>query len=162
MSLNIKKSSSVSEMSGMRFGKLTVLEYAGLTNQGDAKWLYECECGKITTPSRKNLLAGKSRSCGCDAPVKKTEKQIIRETGKTYGRFTVLRFVGDNGKRNMWEAQCECGKVETRTIGSIKKQNAMCADCKKVQTSEVRTVDSLTFSNNLAFSMIVSGQYEIS
>lgn len=47
-------------LKGRRFGKLTVVGYAGCS-----KWNCKCECGKFTTTATSNLNNGHSKSCGC-------------------------------------------------------------------------------------------------
>lgn len=54
----------VKDLTGMRFGKLTVLEYDGIYNH-KAHWKCKCDCGNITVKKGWLLLAGKTRSCGC-------------------------------------------------------------------------------------------------
>lgn len=49
---------------GKRFGKLTVLEYAGRRN-GAHRWKCKCDCGNITTVWQSNLKNGHTTSCGC-------------------------------------------------------------------------------------------------
>lgn len=49
---------------GKRYGKLTVVEYAGTKNKR-AMWRCVCDCGLATTVSGQNLRKGKTTSCGC-------------------------------------------------------------------------------------------------
>ena len=54
------------EMVGQRFGRLTVLEYAGTNKHRKGMWLCECDCGNITPPVvGANLKSGSTKSCGC-------------------------------------------------------------------------------------------------
>ena len=54
-----------------RFGKLIVLErdytYAKRHKVANdtSYYICQCDCGKITTVSRKNLINGHTQSCGC-------------------------------------------------------------------------------------------------
>ena len=48
------------DLTGLRFGSWTALEY-----KGDSKWLCKCDCGTIREVKTDNLLQGKSTSCGC-------------------------------------------------------------------------------------------------
>lgn len=57
--------SRVKDLSGLRFGKLTVIERAENNKDGRACWLCRCECGKVTIKQGKLLLNGHCRSCGC-------------------------------------------------------------------------------------------------
>lgn len=51
-------------MVGEKFGKLTVVEFAGHKN-GRVMWRCECECGKTIICNGYNLRSGQ-RSCGCE------------------------------------------------------------------------------------------------
>lgn len=53
------------DITGMKFGKLTVIQRAGLTNNGKVKWLCQCECGNTTTVCGTDLRLGATQSCGC-------------------------------------------------------------------------------------------------
>lgn len=64
------------DMTGQTFGKLTVLEYAGVRNT-NAHWLCRCECGRQTIVIGLHLRQGRSRSCGnasCKAPKQRIGK----------------------------------------------------------------------------------------
>ena len=53
-------------MVGRRFGRLTVLEYAGTSKHRKSMWICECDCGNITPPIvGANLKKGSTKSCGC-------------------------------------------------------------------------------------------------
>lgn len=51
------------ELTGKKFGRLTVLEQA--LARKSVHWICECECGNFTVSAGHNLRAGLSRSCGC-------------------------------------------------------------------------------------------------
>ena len=53
------------DKTGMRFGKLTVIEYAGSNAKQHSLWLCKCECGKTTIVRGGNLTSGNTTSCGC-------------------------------------------------------------------------------------------------
>lgn len=55
------------DLTGQRFGRLTVLRRSGSTPAGNARWLCRCDCGIETCPSGATLRAGESMSCGCAA-----------------------------------------------------------------------------------------------
>lgn len=57
--------STVKDISGQRFGRLTVVRREGSTPQRLATWLCECDCGKECVVSRTCLTRGYTRSCGC-------------------------------------------------------------------------------------------------
>lgn len=53
------------DYTGRRFGKLTVLSYAGKNKKGDKTWNCQCECGKQKVITSKSLQSG-TQSCGCN------------------------------------------------------------------------------------------------
>lgn len=54
------------DLTGQRFGKLTVIEYGGASKNRKALWICKCDCGNITNPIvGSNLLNGSTKSCGC-------------------------------------------------------------------------------------------------
>lgn len=54
------------ELIDQRFGKLTVLEYAGKTKGGRAQYICKCDCGKEKKVDKYALLDGKRKDCGCE------------------------------------------------------------------------------------------------
>ena len=53
------------DLTGQRFGRLTVIRYAGKDKTGKRSWLCSCECGNNTTLPTSRLTNGNTRSCGC-------------------------------------------------------------------------------------------------
>lgn len=53
------------DMTGLRFGRLTVLSRAGNNASGNILWLCRCDCGYEKTVPGSELRRGKIRSCGC-------------------------------------------------------------------------------------------------
>ena len=49
---------------GVRFGQLTVIEYAG-KRAGMHRWKCRCDCGNETIVGQSLLQTGKTKSCGC-------------------------------------------------------------------------------------------------
>jgi hypothetical protein len=67
---------SISELTGRRFGKWTVLpredrECDAATQQ----WLVQCDCGNLRLVVGQDLLNGRSRSCGCAVPGNGTDNE---------------------------------------------------------------------------------------
>lgn len=52
------------DITGQRFGMLTVLEYAKTVN-GSACWRCRCDCGITKVVSGHHLREGNTKSCGC-------------------------------------------------------------------------------------------------
>lgn len=60
---------------GMKFGKLTVIEYAGYETKDNDRvyhiWKCKCDCGNTKISQGRNLLNGHCKSCGCIPPIPK-------------------------------------------------------------------------------------------
>ena len=53
------------DITGQRFGRLTVLRIGARSPSGDNRWLCVCDCGRETLALVGNLRAGHKKSCGC-------------------------------------------------------------------------------------------------
>jgi len=52
------------DLTGMKFGRLTVLEYYDTTRHG-VRWECRCDCGATTIAYTSSLTTGNTSSCGC-------------------------------------------------------------------------------------------------
>lgn len=59
-----KHSSNFVDLTGQKFGRLTVLELSHKQN-GHIFWLCRCDCGELKTAMGGNLKRGHVKSCGC-------------------------------------------------------------------------------------------------
>lgn len=60
-----KQKSNLGDLTGQKFGKLTVVSYAGTDKHQKRRWNCQCECGKPNIVSTTSLRLGKVQSCGC-------------------------------------------------------------------------------------------------
>ena len=58
-------SRKIHDLTGRRFGRLTVLELLPERKNGCPVWLCRCDCGQTKAVARANLVSGGTRSCGC-------------------------------------------------------------------------------------------------
>lgn len=59
-----KNSSRFIDLTGKRYGMLTVIGFAG-TKNNNCMWNCKCDCGQFKTVSTNKLSMGKTSSCGC-------------------------------------------------------------------------------------------------
>ena len=57
--------SELKNLTGIKFGKLTVTKRVENTPKGGARWLCKCDCGNEKEVASTNLLTGRVKSCGC-------------------------------------------------------------------------------------------------
>lgn len=53
------------DLTGQRFGRLTVQWPVGRSSGGHVHWLYLCDCGQVKTVRKTSLVNKHTRSCGC-------------------------------------------------------------------------------------------------
>jgi hypothetical protein len=70
------------DITGQRFGRLTVIKFVGMGNYHMSLWLCKCDCGKEIIKPKNNLMYSKNliKSCGCYT--KEFSKNNIQETNK--------------------------------------------------------------------------------
>jgi hypothetical protein len=51
------------DLTGMKFGQLTIITYAGKCNSGKTLWLTECSCTRRSTYRTGNLMSGQATKC---------------------------------------------------------------------------------------------------
>lgn len=52
-------------LAGMRFERLMAIKFVGSDESGGALWHVRCDCGVEFDVPARNLMHGKTRSCGC-------------------------------------------------------------------------------------------------
>lgn len=120
------------DLSGKRFGRLTVLSRAD--DSCPTHWLCSCECGKVPRVQGLNLRRGVSKSCGC-LRKEETSKRITKDlTGQRFGRLLVLRRLGQRPGRSVhWACRCDCGKTKVIPASSIKTGTARSCGCLRAE-----------------------------
>lgn len=92
------------DLTGQRFGRLTVIERAG-TQCGHVMWRCVCDCGNQVLSPSGDLRKGKTKSCGCAK--KKRAASMAKMGGEARG--DQMRKHGLSGTRlyNIWKAMRE-------------------------------------------------------
>ena len=94
-------------LEGQRFGRWTVLEFAGRQKK-KVMWFCRCDCGTISTCASAHLRNGLSRSCGC------YKDEVIGSLNRTHG-------FSKTGTYRIWKAMRDrCnreGSIQYRDYG---------------------------------------------
>ena len=81
------------DLTGRRFGRLTVISRAGSDKQGNAMWLCRCDCGTEKVVCGYHLRSGVIRSCGC--LMREAASQRVRTHGmcetRLYGVWRAMK-----------------------------------------------------------------------
>lgn len=57
--------SNIIDLTGNKFGKLTVICRKGSNDKGNAMWKCICDCGNVVVVNSNHLRSGNTCSCGC-------------------------------------------------------------------------------------------------
>lgn len=133
-------------LSGLKFGRLTVLFLDHIDDKGNQIWKCECSCDQhnIINVNRKYLINGITRSCGClvkearKVPNSGQFKPSIDPTdiiGKRFGKLTILSIDDTHqGNHYYYNCKCDCGNIISKRRNSIldAKETPSCG-CYKIE-----------------------------
>jgi hypothetical protein len=80
------------DLTGQRFGRLTVLESAPRVD-AYARWRCRCECGTLIAVSSRDLRQGNVKSCGC----------LRRDTARALGKSQQRRMAARAEAKIAWK-----------------------------------------------------------
>jgi len=139
LSSNVAKScgcinkEKILDLTGQRFGRLTVLQNAGrkLAIGGKKEyiyWLCQCDCGNTCETTAANLKCGNSKSCGClfDDFMKSKFNDL---TGQRFGMLTVIKTADYIKEKQYWLCLCDCGKECTVSAAQLQRVRGAIKSC---------------------------------
>lgn len=88
--------SKLIDLTGQRFGRLTVIKRAQNAKDGKTQWLCRCDCGKETIVRAAPLRRGDSKSCGCGMGIKNSgfKPSYLRRThsNRLYNIWSGMKY----------------------------------------------------------------------
>lgn len=119
------------DLTGQRFGKLTVLEKTEQTENRYRLWRCRCDCGNEILVNTKRLKAGTVKDCGC-VPKTTARRGCIAEdlSGHKFGYLTALYQVENRNGRTCWMCRCDCGKEKPVTYKDLKAGKVKSCGCR--------------------------------
>lgn len=98
----------VVDLTGQKFGYLTVLKRDTLKKSNHAYWICQCNCGNVVSVRGTLLRKGVTKSCGC----LQKEKVTINLVGQKFEHLTVLkRDTTKKEEKAYWICKCDCGNI---------------------------------------------------
>lgn len=141
----------VIDMTNQKFGHLTVIERAGSSSSGIAKWRCLCDCGKETIVLGSHLRDGHTISCGCIHNKNFGENNIIDITNQKFGLLTAIkRLDKKKGTNYIWKCQCDCGQYCEADINSLTQGKKISCGCLSISKGELKIKEILE-KNNIFF-----------
>jgi hypothetical protein len=122
------------DLTGQRFERLTVLEFAGKNRHGHCMWKCLCDCKATKIVYANSLKAGLTRSCGCfrkeaTAAQGRKQKKVIDLVGQRFERLVVLEFVGSDKNSTLWKVSCDCTGTKIVRGASLKTGRTRSCGC---------------------------------
>jgi hypothetical protein len=136
------------DLTGEKFGRWTVIEFAGIDKHENSLWKCRCCCKEQTEKVIvATVLKNKhSQSCGCILREQEHNHRWIDRTGQRWGRLTFIESakVKNLQYKMYWLVRCRCGKYTiaiwgggTKSCGCLHTETRrQCGiEGKKVQTA---------------------------
>ena len=118
------------DLTGQKFGKLTVVKDSGERTKKGTMWLCKCDCGKFKLYSTGELRGGMIKSCGC---IKESHKKEL--IGKKFGRLTVESLaeskIRGGRKVTAFNCVCDCGNKIVAVRSDLLHGNVKSCGCYK-------------------------------
>ena len=92
------------DLTGQKFGKLTVVSRGENNSSGMLQWVCRCDCGEQRVVLGSNLKKRHTQSCGC-----MRGDSIQDLTGMRFSRLRVIGRAPNRKGAVMWLCQCDCG-----------------------------------------------------
>lgn len=93
------------DLTGRKFGRLTVIKRASPTGERNTKWHCICECGNSTISWAMGLRCGGTKSCGCLSAEKASARIHKLISARTTHNMT---HSGTYKSWQMMKARCSC------------------------------------------------------
>lgn len=119
------------DLTGQKFGKLTVIKLHGFNKRNKAIWECKCDCGsdKIVMATNSNLRNWKLPSCGCWAKEIELENKKRERIGKTYNKLTIIDYAYTKDNITYWKCKCNCGNKELIILPYSKLTSGQTKSC---------------------------------
>lgn len=104
---------------GQRFGKLTVVSFAGY-HKGRGQWNCKCDCGNDFVAHTSALRSGNTTSCRCKVDL----------VGQRFGQLVVREFHHrESGKDSYWLCDCDCGETTIVLSANLTRKTGGTKSC---------------------------------
>lgn len=114
------------DLTGLRFGKLVVVELTDKRCGHSVVWKCKCDCGNIKYVSSNNLCSGRTNSCGCLYQ----KNDLI---GLKFGKLIVIDSTDLRSKNGnvIWKCKCECGNIDYVSTNNLLNGRVKSCGCSR-------------------------------
>lgn len=123
---------------GARFGRLTIMYLSDKKMNNGRVYHCQCDCGNECDVRAYSLKHGDTKSCGCLAKEKSSQrnknKYIKDLKGQRFGKLTVIELTEERRQGSaVWLCKCDCGnlkKISSKCLLSGDTQSCGCLKSK--------------------------------
>lgn len=126
------------DLTGKRFGRLTVLSRGESDSRGKTRFNCLCDCGTPRLVYSTSLKNGDTVSCGCYAKDNATKTTFDNLPGQRFGRLVVVSRGKDaSGGSRRYNCKCDCGNEKLISAYSLANGHTTSCGClRKEQVAE--------------------------
>ena len=133
------------DLTGKRFGRITVLEraddYISPSGHKNVRWKCKCDCGNEFIVKSSRLTGGKMTSCGCE----ELEKFISETVGRRFGKLTCIGYSHkEYGVGHFFKFKCDCGNEIIRSISKVRNGRVNSCGCLREENARKAIFKDLT------------------
>ena len=124
------------DLTGRRFGQLTVISRAENDKHRSSRWVCRCDCGQEYTVRGTLLTTGKVTRCPGEAHVKTYAYSDI--AGQKFSMLTALYPTDRRSTRGsvIWHCKCDCGREADVSYNSLLYGRQQSCGCKKTENDK--------------------------
>lgn len=147
------------DLTGRKFGVLSVLGIdTDYTGRG-IHWKCLCECGTIKSYKRDALVSGRVKSCGCLNHSQHSEARLVDLTGKRFGRLTAVKvdhkeYDRSGNSKYYWLCSCDCGNTIVVQASVLNRGDTQSCGCLQAEKSAERAAERLIDLKGKRFGML--------
>lgn len=120
------------DLTGQRFGKLTVLEKTMEKQDRYWVWRCRCDCGGEIFVNTKRLRRGTVTDCGCIPKMTARRGPVAEDlTGQQFGKLLVLSRAENRKGRSAWLCRCACGQLHVAAAHDLKSGHVGSCGCQQ-------------------------------
>jgi len=130
------------DITGQKFNKLTALRFDHIKNKKH-HWLFKCDCGMLKIASKREVMIGGIKTCGC-------WKNTIKN-GDKINRLTAITYLNRIKSRQIWLFKCECGNHLQLELSKVFSGNTKSCGCLKSESiSKISITHGHTTNNKFS------------
>ena len=146
---------SQEDLTGQKFGRLTVVSYSHIDDKYNIYWNCACDCGNQIAVRAASLKNGSSQSCGCMRIEKLSKIGKDKLLDITNQRFGQLRVIGRDTTQEIqgntkWICKCDCGNTISVFGNNLKRGHTRSCGCMTASWGVIQ-IEKILTENNIQY-----------